>query len=119
MKFPVVGLLGAVILLRAGEGACGQEPLRAAAFRLPDVPAALTEPAERADYLALHYWDRFDFADTTLVRRPEITEQAFADFVCILPYAPRAGAAVDSLFARAKWRRGCSAILLELGDKLP
>ncbi len=36
MKFPVVGLLGAVILLRAGEGACGQEPLRAAAFRLPE-----------------------------------------------------------------------------------
>ena len=106
MKFPVVGLLGAVILLRAGEGACGQEPLRAAAFRLPDVPAALTEPAERADYLALHYWDRFDFADTTLVRRPEITEQAFADFVCILPYAPRAGAAVDSLFARAEVAKG-------------
>ena len=117
MKFPVVGLLGAVILLRAGEGACGQEPLRAAAFRLPDVPAALTEPAERADYLALHYWDRFDFADTTLVRRPEITEQAFADFVCILPYAPRAGAAVDSLFARAEVAKGMFCHFMELGDK--
>lgn len=117
MKFPVVSLLGAVILLRAGEGACGQEPLRAAAFRLPDVPAALTEPAERADYLALHYWDRFDFADTTLVRRPEITEQAFADFVCILPYAPRAGAAVDSLFARAEVAKGMFCHFMELGDK--
>lgn len=117
MKFPVVSLLGAVILLRAGEGACGQEPLRAAAFRLPDVPAALTEPAERADYLALHYWDRFDFVDTTLVRRPEITEQAFADFVCILPYAPRAGAAVDSLFARAEVAKGMFCHFMELGDK--
>ena len=27
------------------------------AFRLPDVPEALRDPADRADYLALHYWD--------------------------------------------------------------
>ena len=26
-------------------------------FRLPEVPVFLTDPAERAAYLAVHYWD--------------------------------------------------------------
>ena len=53
-------------------------------FRLPEVPVLLTDPAERAAYLAVHYWDYFNFADTTLISRPEITEQAFVDFISIL-----------------------------------
>lgn len=55
-------------------------------FRLPDVPVTLTAPEDRAAYLSLHYWDHFDFADTSLISRPEITEQAFVDFLGILPY---------------------------------
>lgn len=54
-------------------------------FRLPDVPVTLTAPEDRAAYLSLHYWDHFDFADTSLISRPEITEQAFVDFLGILP----------------------------------
>ncbi len=30
-------------------------------FRLPEVPVFLTDPAERAAYLAVHYWDYFNF----------------------------------------------------------
>ena len=59
-------------------------------FRLPEVPVFLTDPAERAAYLAVHYWDYFNFADTTLISRPEITEQAFVDFISILPYTAKA-----------------------------
>lgn len=33
-----------------------------------------------------HYWDKFNFADTSLIRMPEITEQAFVDFLQVLPY---------------------------------
>ena len=40
-----------------------------------------------------HYWDRFDFADTTLVNRPEITEQGFANFLDLLPRVKPATAA--------------------------
>lgn len=70
-------------------------------FRLPDVPATLTAPEDRAAYLSLHYWDYFDFADTSLISRPEITEQAFVDFISILPYSSKAQTAVDTLFCRA------------------
>lgn len=57
-------------------------------FVLPALPETMKDPRERAEYLVLHYWDRFDFADRGLIARPEITEQAFADYVNILACAP-------------------------------
>lgn len=57
-------------------------------FVLPDLPKELTNPTARAAYLVLHYWDRFDFSDEKLIERPEITEQAFVDYINILPYVP-------------------------------
>lgn len=76
-------------------------------FRLPDVPVTLTAPEDRAAYLSLHYWDHFDFADTSLISRPEITEQAFVDFLGILPYTDRAQAAIDTLSAAPQPDRRC------------
>lgn len=56
-------------------------------FVLPDIPDELTNPDARADYLVMHFWDRFDFSDSKLIDKPEITEQAFVDYVNILNYA--------------------------------
>lgn len=86
-------------------------------FRLPDVPVTLTAPEDRAAYLSLHYWDHFDFADTSLISRPEITEQAFVDFISILPYTPKAQEAVDTLFRRALADREMLYHFISLGDK--
>ena len=55
-------------------------------FTLPEIPTTLPTPEERAKFLVAHYWDNFNFADTTLIHRPEITEQAFVDFLDILNY---------------------------------
>lgn len=55
------------------------------AFTLPPIPPMLTSPEDRASYLVSHYWDNFDFTDTTLISKPEITEQAFVDFLDVLP----------------------------------
>lgn len=55
-------------------------------FTLPEIPQSLTDPEERSGYLVAHFWDHFDFTDTTLISKPEITEQALADFLNILPY---------------------------------
>lgn len=87
------------------------------AFRLPEVPASLTSPEDRAAYLSLHYWDNFDFADTTLIARPEITEQAFVDFISILPYTSKAQTAVDSLFSRASCGKEMLWHFISLADK--
>lgn len=54
-------------------------------FRMVAIPDALTQANERADYLLSHYWDNFDFADTTYIHLPEITEQAFVDYINIFP----------------------------------
>lgn len=62
------------------------------AFMPPAVPLLITDPAERAAYLADHYWEQFDFADTVLVANAEITEQAFVDYLTILPNIPYAKA---------------------------
>ena len=53
-------------------------------FPFPEIPATLTEPEARKSYLLTHYWERFDFADTTLVDNRDVTEQGFVNFIALL-----------------------------------
>lgn len=55
-----------------------------AKFPFPHIPDLLQEPTERKQYLLLHYWDAFDFTDTVLLARKDITEQAFANQLALL-----------------------------------
>ena len=53
-------------------------------FPFPTIPSTLTEPEARKAYLLTHYWERFDFADTTLVDNRDVTEQGFVNFIALL-----------------------------------
>ncbi len=55
-----------------------------AQFPFPSIPSTLTEPEARKAYLLTHYWERFDFADTTLVDNRDVTEQGFVNFIALL-----------------------------------
>jgi hypothetical protein len=68
------------------------------------IPAVLTNPGERAEYLVKHYWDNFDFGDTAAVHLPAITEQAFVDYVDVMPYAPLdvVAASIKEMLRRAE-----------------
>ncbi len=55
-----------------------------ARFPYPEIPPVIVSPEERAAYLLRHYWEKFDFADTTLLHRPEIAEQGVVDFLDLL-----------------------------------
>ena len=55
-------------------------------FPLPEVPIVLSNPADKANYVALHYWDCFDFKDNSLIEEPEITEQGLVDFISLLAH---------------------------------
>ena len=90
------GLLIGLILLLAS---CRAKPGKAEARELeptdstvvqaqvvpfPEIPATLTEPEARKSYLLTHYWEQFDFADTTLVNNHDVTEQGFVNFIALL-----------------------------------
>lgn len=53
------------------------------------IPETLTKPEDRAAYLVTHYWDHFDFGDTAYIHLPEVTEQAFVDYLDILPHTDK------------------------------
>ena len=53
-------------------------------FPFPEIPATLTEPEARKSWLLIHYWEQFDFADTTLVNNRDVTEQGFVNFIALL-----------------------------------
>lgn len=84
---------------------------------LPEIPDSLTAPEERAEYLCLHWWDGFDFADTTLISKPRITEQAFVDFLSVLPYIADASAPLDTMFRRASAEPAMFSHFVSLGEK--
>ena len=51
---------------------------------LPTIPDILTTQEAQDEYLATHYWDKFNFADTAYIGNVDITEQALADFTGVL-----------------------------------
>ena len=100
MKHLIIILVGVMML---GMVACGQgaDKSRAAGgqaaaqvqpkrgFQLPEVPVMLSTPEQRREYLAQHYWDKFDFGDTAYIHLPDITEQAAVDFMDLLQRVPQ------------------------------
>lgn len=73
------------------------------AFQLPEVPVMLQAPEQRAVYVALHYWDHFDFRDTAYIHLPDITEQAAVNYMDLLNRIPReeASASLQTLVQKA------------------
>ncbi|MDR3267869.1 MAG: DUF5106 domain-containing protein [Tannerella sp.] len=96
-------------------------PPKTCGFTLPPIPESITEPSRRADYLAAHYWDHFDFTDTACIRLPHITEQAFVDYADILPYVSAAEVtlSIQRLLRQAEKETSgrMYACFLELCDK--
>jgi hypothetical protein len=80
-------------------------PEKVRTFTMPPIPATIVSASDRADYLVTHYWDHFDFADTVYIHLPEVTEQAFVEYVSILPYVSSpavTGQSIRKLLAKAE-----------------
>ena len=72
-------------------------------FQLPEVPAMLDTPEARAAFVARHYWDHFDFADTAYIHLPDITEQAIVNFMDLMEHVPQdvAELSISILYGKA------------------
>lgn len=64
-------------------------------LEVPTPPAILSEEEQR-EFVAAHYWDRFDFADTTWCADTAALESVFAPWVALLSRLPQERAAALS-----------------------
>lgn len=72
-----------ILLLLVGLHAYGQLPL-------PQLPPTLTRPADRADYLAVHFYDGMDWNDPVMTSSGNMM-QDWANFLSVLPHCSPEG----------------------------
>lgn len=111
----IVGTIGMVVLcmvacgnanskgqITGSEQAVKQEQKKRG-FQLPEIPVMLNTPEQRATYLAEHFWDHFEFADTVYIHLPDITEQAIVNFMDLMNHVPQEVEvlAVQTLYKKA------------------
>ena len=110
-------------------GACGsgnekKQTTASKNFQMIEVPSILDNPDDRAAYIGKNYWRNFDFTDTSLIGKPETTEQAFADYVHIIEHmnAETAAASFMTPFCRQDNRyisRNIESALLLAAPSVP
>lgn len=85
---------------------------------LPEVPHALIEVSERADYVALHFWDALDFSDREALADTVFIEQSFSNYISILPVCSYDGLVVSVAALMDKARdAGKAGTVMELSEK--
>lgn len=105
-------LLFAVTLAFAACGNNGRKSVQTAdttrvyVFK-PALAPAGASAAEAREYLRVHYWDKFDFADTLFVTKADsmLTLEAFARYIMIISDRPTDPAPMDTLMRRASVSR--------------
>jgi len=80
MRKIVVAALAVAMAACVGGGGKAPAKLPHGGFHIPQVPAMIIVPAERNGYIAQHYWDGFDFADTAFMRSKEFREEIFPNY---------------------------------------
>lgn len=88
-------------------------------FTFPEIPVMLTDADQRAQFLTENFWQNFNFADTNYIHHPEITEQAWVDFINILPIVelPMAQKSLTKTFNQAEKEKKVYNYFAELAEK--
>lgn len=78
------------IATACGSSTSTEQPTEKAAprsLRLPSVPAAMTDPAERLTYVLDHYWDSMPWGDAAAVADTAFMEQTLVDYFELMALA--------------------------------
>ncbi len=99
----VVAVAMALCPIKMWAQAYGGGDVDALQLPLPAVPAELTQPADRAAFVMMHFWDAMDFSDETIIPDTLFLELNFVNFVSLFPHATQEAReqATDALLSRA------------------
>lgn len=86
---------------------------------LPEIPSILTTPDQRAEFLAEHYWDKSNFADTCYLSHKDATEQAWVDYYNLLNYISldKAQETIKTIFSQVSFNKDVFKNFTDLADK--
>jgi hypothetical protein len=79
-------IIAATITLISGSFCYARQADSLLLNMMPNIPEEITEPSQRATYLVMHYWDKYDFADTSFLMTNKLLERSFVDYVDLLSF---------------------------------
>ena len=73
-------------------------------FQIPVPPENITETADKINYVFEHFWDQFDFSDSSKILNPNYGEQAVVDYIGYFPLVSvnQIDSSLNALFNRVK-----------------
>ncbi len=88
-------------------------------YQIPQVPGMITDTMAMITWAEQHYWDNYDFADTTAVNDADYTEQAFANYLQLLHNIPRekGNESIEILFKKASVDKYSLQKVAEVAEK--
>jgi len=107
MNSKIVVLLIFTLVFNACSGKQNKKPTELAqakrTFQMANIPSMITDPNQRAAYLAQHYWDNFNFADTAYAKA-DVTEQAMSNYIDVLKRVQPdlASSSIKTMLAKAE-----------------
>ncbi|MDR0699283.1 MAG: DUF5106 domain-containing protein [Tannerella sp.] len=86
---------------------------------MPDIPKEITEPSQRATYLVMHYWDKYDFGDTSFLMTDKLLERSFVDYADLLSFVSgdTMAKSVSSLMKKAESQRETFLFISKLSEQ--
>ena len=96
-----------------------QEPNHALLNMMPEIPGEIKDPQQRAEYLVLHFWDKFDFHDTSFLMKDNFLERCFVDYVDLLSMASTdtMEKSVNILMKKSEDEKSIFSFILKLSEQ--
>lgn len=126
MRYRFLSIIAFIIVLTACSGSKKENETKtvltddSVEVIMPEVPENITDPKERADYLAIHFWDNLDFKDTVKTHNSAFIEQNFSNYVAILGLTSGSTVNIDGfsqLMKKAGTDRKAYDLILEISEK--
>lgn len=113
-----------VMVLHCGLSSCQEISEKASTEReqkkgipLPEIPLTIATAEARNNYLVMHYWDHFDFRDTSLILKPEVTEHFFVDFIQLAQHSQHSTAGIKAMLDASTLNRSFFVHMCDLSEK--
>lgn len=92
-----------VLLMACGTRSKKEGAAAELKVEIPPLPAFITAPTDKAQFMADHYWDRMNFTDTAYIDK-DVTLRAFSNYADMLRYMPveMAGKSADRMMSKAR-----------------